>query len=888
MRNPRIVVSFCLVFLALLIGAGFAIQAQNDQPVMRIGVLDSERGAISNGARLAVREINASGGITNPQGITMRLELVIEPPTVANQYDDAILRLAQADVDVILGPETTDAVLAALPLLQTLNIPILTPATGDLVIASDSSGLIFRTRAAERWQGIALADYLVSRVNVRQIVSVQLDQSSLGEHIGFQNALLRRPERLERAVLRYNADDGVPALVSDVIERNPQAVVAFGSPRLASRFYTELRAAGWFGVFAYNQATNPIFIRSVPLEALYGVLSTTTWSLDTPSSRTFVNNYLDGYDEAPGAIEAATYDAVYLLAEALRRPGDLRANLASVRDLRGVQGVLNPTGLAQGELSSTVAIIQLNAFGGTDLRLRYAFGQPIEPDVEVTPTATPSPTATPAGVTLTIMSSVQNVRTGPGLQYGVIGQMRQGETARVIGAAADFSWVVINFRGQQGWLATYLLELTGDLRSVPIIPAPPLPTPTPTSTPQPGPIFIVIQSPLPGNLVAGNVGIYGSALHPQFLQYQLDFSPLPNTSGIWTPIAISQTPILNGILGTWNTTLVPDGVYQIRLSVILRDGLVLSTIVSNIRVQNRVATPIPTATPIIPAPVAAFTPDRAGGEAPLTVRFNNQSTGNISRIQWNFGDGTTSTETSPTHTFTTPGIYTVTLEVSGPGGTSNFSWQINVRTISAPSAGFSLSTASGRAPLTVQFSDQSVGNITSWLWNFGDGTTSTERSPSHTFTNVGTYNVFLTVTGPGGTSIASRQVVVENPVSPPPIALFSAQPNSGTAPLTVQFSNQSTGSISGYTWNFGDGSLSSETNPVHTFTVPGTYTVTLYASGPGGSSTAQVIIMASAPTATPTATFTATIISQPVEETATPIPPTATPTETPLPPTATF
>ena len=900
MRTPKIIVSICLAFLVLLLGAQFAIYAQNAQMVFRIGVLDNERGSISNGARLAVREINESGGITDSQGRNFRLEILIESPSQRNPLEESILRLAQADVNAILGPETTEDVLNALPLLQSLDVPILSPATGDLIVVSDSIRQLFRLRPAQRLQGAALADYLINRLNTRQIVSVQLDPSSLGEHIGFLNALSRQSVSLDRSVLRYNEDEGIPELVANVIERNSQVVVAFGPPLLASRFYTRLREAGWVGLFAYNQATEPIFIRNVPFDQLYGILSTTTWSLDTPTnrSRSFVDSYVSNYDEVPGPVEAASYDAIYLLKEAIRHDGDLRSNLSTVRDVPGVQGLLNPRGLSQGEVSDTVAVIQLNALGGSDLRLLYVSGQPVEPvqEVFVTATSTPLPTATPDGVFLTIMSSVQNVRTGPSLEYPVLGQMRQGETVRLIGTSIDYNWVVINFRGQQGWLATYLLEVAGDLRTLPIIPAPPRPLPTaiPTSVP----INIGIQSPLPGNVVAGSVPIFGSALHTQFLQYQLDFSGVPNPQEVWIPIAIAQTPVLNGILGFWNTTLIPDGLYQVRLSVVLRDGITLSTFVGNIRVQNRIATPVPTSTPITPPPLAAFTPDRTMGEAPLTVRFINQSSGSISRIQWNFGDGTTSTESNPTHTFGTPGIYTVRLEVAGQGGISNVSWQVNVRTTSVPVAGFSQSTAAGRAPLMVQFTDQSVGSITSWFWNFSDGTTSTERNPAHTFSVVGTYNVFLTVMGPGGTSVVSRQVIVENPVSPPPNAMFSSNVSSGVAPVTVQFNNHSTGNITEYTWSFGDGSLSNEPSPIHTFSFAGNYTVTLYVTGPGGSSTMQAVVIVNAPTPTLTpilsipSTEIPTHTTMPPTATFTLIPPTATfthiPSETLIPPTATF
>ena len=410
----------------------------------------------------------------------------------------------------------------------------------------------------------------------------------------------------------------------------------------------------------------------------------------------------------------------------------------------------------------------------------------------------------------------------------------------------------------------------------------------------PSPTRITILSPGPGSVISGNYQVTGAALHPRFLQYQLEYGPDPNPGNLWYPAdSVKFTPVVDNVLGFWNTSAIPDGSYLLRLRVFLRDGTTLSTVSNNIRVRNTAPTPVPTATASIPRPIAAFSADRYTGESPLAVRFFNQSSGNISGITWNFGDGGTSTQANPTYTYTRPGLFTVTLTVAGPGGASNVSSQINVRTTSAPVAGFSQNVASGRAPLNVQFTDQSTGNITSWVWNFSDGTISTERSPSHTFTTVGTYNVFLTVSGSGGASIARRQVVVESPTIPPPNALFVYTPSSGVAPLNVQFTNQSTGNITLYSWNFGDGTLSDQVNPTHTFAFPGTYTVTLIASGPGGHSTTQANVIVNAPptaTFTPTATATTVPPTATATATATTVPPSVTPTATStgVPPTATL
>ncbi len=384
---------------------------------------------------------------------------------------------------------------------------------------------------------------------------------------------------------------------------------------------------------------------------------------------------------------------------------------------------------------------------------------------------------------------------------------------------------------------------------------PPTFAPFPTSTATP--ISIVILSPIPGNVVAGNIQVLGAAIHPLFLQYQLEYGPDPNPGNLWYPASgISQNPVFNGLLGIWNTTLVQDSVYQLRLRVMLRDGTSLATAVNNIRVQNQAPTPIPSATPNIPRPIAAFTQDHTTGQAPLVIRFINQSSGNITNFSWAFGDGGSSAEANPVYTFRSPGVFYVTLKVTGPGGSSNVTQQINVQSPSAPIAAFTQDTTSGPSPLTVKFTNQSTGIITSYNWAFGDGTTSLDPNPTHQFVAVGTYNVILSLVGPGGTSFVTRKITVQDPVVPPPVAAFTPDKTSGNIPLTVQFSNQSSGNITNYNWDFGDGQTSVDKNPVHTFITAGDFTVKLTAIGPGGQNVAQTKITAIKPPDAPVAAFT--------------------------------
>jgi PKD repeat protein len=132
----------------------------------------------------------------------------------------------------------------------------------------------------------------------------------------------------------------------------------------------------------------------------------------------------------------------------------------------------------------------------------------------------------------------------------------------------------------------------------------------------------------------------------------------------------------------------------------------------------------------------------------------------------------------------------------------------------------------------VTFTNESTGEFDEVHWTFGDGFTSTLRHPAHTFMVPGAYTVSLSVSGIGGLDMVTRTNYVE--VYTPVDAAFSAGPDSGTVPLDVAFTNESTGDYAESLWTFGDGLTSTLTSPTHTYTAPGTYTVTLWIGGLGG------------------------------------------------------
>ncbi|MGO9609751.1 MAG: PKD domain-containing protein, partial [Verrucomicrobiia bacterium] len=253
----------------------------------------------------------------------------------------------------------------------------------------------------------------------------------------------------------------------------------------------------------------------------------------------------------------------------------------------------------------------------------------------------------------------------------------------------------------------------------------------------------------------------------------------------------------------------------------------------------------------VPPPVAAFSAAPTSGTAPLTVTFTDTSTGSITNRLWHFGDGTSANASGTTmvHQYTAPGTNTVRLNIYGPGG-SSVALQDNLITVgntnsvppSPPVASFGATPTSGTAPLTVTFTDTSTGSITSRSWQFGDGNVMNTMATTVTYqyTAPGTDTVQLIVNGPGGssTNVQANLITVGNTNSvPAPVAAFSAAPTSGTVPLTVTFTDTSTGSITNRLWQFGDGTSANApgTTMVHQYTSAGTNSVRLAVSGSGGT-----------------------------------------------------
>jgi len=239
--------------------------------------------------------------------------------------------------------------------------------------------------------------------------------------------------------------------------------------------------------------------------------------------------------------------------------------------------------------------------------------------------------------------------------------------------------------------------------------------------------------------------------------------------------------------------------------------------------------------------IADFISNVTTGSTPLSVGFTSRSVGIAETWNWSFGDGTYSEEEDPVHIYTTPGVYTVSLSETNSACQNNTMTKPDYITAGAPPkptflANFTVSPTSGIAPLKVQCTDQSIGSPTRYYYNFGDGGSSMAGpNPVHTYRYPGTYNITLTITKYNSTTnsimgVSTTKTDVIRVSSVPfimPVANFTASPTIGTVPLTVTFTDNSSGDPTRFNYDFGDGVNMTVPNPVHTYRYPGNYSVTL-------------------------------------------------------------
>lgn len=232
---------------------------------------------------------------------------------------------------------------------------------------------------------------------------------------------------------------------------------------------------------------------------------------------------------------------------------------------------------------------------------------------------------------------------------------------------------------------------------------------------------------------------------------------------------------------------------------------------------------------VYPEISASFTADITQGCGPLTVEFTNTSQGDDTYLDfvWDYGDGNTSETASLLHShtfqnlsFTNDTTFTVVLSAHYADVCMDV-FEMDITVLARPDANFVIPGLPACAPVEVHIEDQSTGGM-DYVWSFGDGSSdSYETGPvvDHLYTldpgaDPALYNVQLQVTASNGCSDTFSEEIT---IFPPIEAFFSTDISEGCSPLDVTFSNTSTGAVD-YTWNYGDGNVTENSDPVHNHT----------------------------------------------------------------------
>ncbi|HYU55085.1 MAG TPA: PKD domain-containing protein [Candidatus Dormibacteraeota bacterium] len=238
--------------------------------------------------------------------------------------------------------------------------------------------------------------------------------------------------------------------------------------------------------------------------------------------------------------------------------------------------------------------------------------------------------------------------------------------------------------------------------------------------------------------------------------------------------------------------------------------------------------------------ITTFNATASNGTAPLT-------------FAWAFGDGSTGIGSTVTHAYSSAGTFTVVLTAKDSGSLQQTATSQQALPVTSPppplTTSFSYSPLSPEAGQQVAFTASASGGATlcAFSWSFGDGSVTTGNPSLHTFTSSGSYNVMVTVTDANGSAANSSQAIT---VAAVPTVSFTYGPMSPETSSPVTFNARTTGGVGSFafSWSFGDGNLSVINPASHTYSTPGSFTVTLTATDSDGvnASSSQVIIVAPA------------------------------------------
>ncbi len=265
-------------------------------------------------------------------------------------------------------------------------------------------------------------------------------------------------------------------------------------------------------------------------------------------------------------------------------------------------------------------------------------------------------------------------------------------------------------------------------------------------------------------------------------------------------------------------------------------------------------------------PVASFTYTTDGAKVTFDATASSDPDGTVSAYAWDFGDGSTGTGATPAHTYTASGTYSAKLTVTDNRGATDSATQnvsVTVPANQPPVASFTKSCSNLDCSFDASASSDPDGTVAGYAWDFGDGTSGSGATPTHTYTSNGSYDVTLTVTDDQGATDAVTETVNVAVPNQPPVASFTKSCADLDCSFDASGSSDPDGTVAGYAWDFGDGAVGSGVTASHTFAADGTYSVKLTVTDDGGStdSVTQSVTVAAAGSTVASDAFGRTVTS---------------------------
>ena len=234
------------------------------------------------------------------------------------------------------------------------------------------------------------------------------------------------------------------------------------------------------------------------------------------------------------------------------------------------------------------------------------------------------------------------------------------------------------------------------------------------------------------------------------------------------------------------------------------------------------------------SPTAAFTTSFAGRTLTADGRSSSDPDGPLAAWSWSFGDGTTGSGSTIDHDYSAPGTYTVTLTVTDAQGATATTTRSATVVNAPPKAAFTAAVAKLSVAVDATTSSDSDGTVASYAWDFGDGSTATGATTSHTYVDAGDHTLRLTVTDNDGAKDTTTRAVTTT-ANVAPTAAFTSTVDGPTVAVDASTSSDTDGTVASYVWDFGDGASGTGRTASHTYAAVGDYAVKLTVTDDGAA-----------------------------------------------------